>query len=91
MLCLMLILAALSACILQLAVLKDGSIVERGLVEVMRRLRIAAWLVVAVYLVARLFQGYEMPPMLMLPMLAMAGADTISAAVRLWPQMENDA
>ncbi len=76
---------AAAAALVQLAVLRDRTIAELDFVEVMRRLRIAGWAIVAIHSASAAALGWWVPPATQVALLLLALADTLAAAARLLP------
>jgi hypothetical protein len=69
--------------VLHIAVLRDRSIHEPHAFESMRKIRIGGWIVAGLV-------AWHSPGFWVLPVLALALCDAISAVGRLWPVHHND-
>lgn len=83
-------LLALLAALAQLAVLLDRTVVEPEAANAMRRVRVAAWTVVALYCLWRTFDGWILPAVLLLPIAVLALMDALAPMAKLFPDAQED-
>lgn len=77
---------AVLAAVAQLTVIRDKTVCESDVVSATRRVRVAAWLILALYCLWRTADGWELPPVMLLALSGLALMDAVAPMTKLFPE-----